>query len=139
MRLSNGEYFKDFKIFDLAWIWWIWLELPWRSVPKIIICYSVSDIWCVTCNFFFFSFWAIFFPFTPLTAWKIEIWQKWKKHLETSSFFTSVPKIMITWCTVTEIWCVTDWQTTSRQSDRKSDIKRGVPHIKTVHNTYNFS
>ena len=28
MRLSNGEYFKDFKIFDLTWIWWIWLEWP---------------------------------------------------------------------------------------------------------------
>ena len=28
MRLSNGEYFKDFKIFDLTWIWWICLEWP---------------------------------------------------------------------------------------------------------------
>ena len=28
MRLSNGEYFKDFKTFDLTWIWWIWLEWP---------------------------------------------------------------------------------------------------------------
>ena len=28
MRLSNGEYFKNFKIFDLTWIWWIWLEWP---------------------------------------------------------------------------------------------------------------
>ena len=27
-RISNGEYFKDFKIFDLTWIWWIWLERP---------------------------------------------------------------------------------------------------------------
>ena len=29
MRLSNGEYFRDFKIFDLTWIWWIWLEWPY--------------------------------------------------------------------------------------------------------------
>ena len=28
MRLSNDEYFKDFKIFDLTWIWLIWLEWP---------------------------------------------------------------------------------------------------------------
>ena len=28
MRLSNGECFKDFKIFDLTWIWRIWLEWP---------------------------------------------------------------------------------------------------------------
>ena len=27
MWLLNGAYFKDFKIFDLAWIWRIWLEL----------------------------------------------------------------------------------------------------------------
>ena len=28
MRLSHGEYFKDFKYFDLTWIWSIWLEWP---------------------------------------------------------------------------------------------------------------
>ena len=28
MRLSNGEYLKDFKFFDLTWIWWIWQEWP---------------------------------------------------------------------------------------------------------------
>ena len=28
LRLSNGEYFNDFKIFDLTWICWIWLEWP---------------------------------------------------------------------------------------------------------------
>ena len=27
-----------------------------------------------------FSFWAIFCPFTPLTAWKIKILNKWKKN-----------------------------------------------------------
>ena len=31
-----------------------------------------------------------------------------KKHLEISSFYIDVPKIMIRWCTVPEIWCVTD-------------------------------
>ena len=69
---------------------------------------------CDRCNYF--SFWAIFCPFTPLTAQKIKIFKKWKKHLEISSFYTCVPKIMIRWCMVPEIWCVTD-----RQMDRWTD------------------
>ena len=40
----------------------------------------------------YFSFWAIFWTFTLLTAWKIKISKKWKKYLEISSFYTSVPK-----------------------------------------------
>ena len=59
------------------------------------------------CNCYF-SFWAIFCPFTPLTAQKIKILKKWKKHLEISSFYICVPKIMIRWCMVPEIWCMTD-------------------------------
>ena len=56
----------------------------------------------------FLSFWTIFCPFTPLTTQKIKILKKWKKHLEISSFYTSVPKIMIICYTVPEIWCMTD-------------------------------
>ena len=55
----------------------------------------------------FFSFWAIFCPFTPLTAWKIKILKKWKKAWRYHHFIC-VRKIMIRWCTVSEIWCVTD-------------------------------
>ena len=55
-----------------------------------------------------FSFWAIFCPFTPLTPRKIKILKKWKHILEISSFCLCVPKIMIRWCTVLEIWCMTD-------------------------------
>ena len=51
------------------------------------------------CNCYF-SFWAIFCLFTPLTTQKIKILKKWKKHLEISSFETSVPKIMIICYTV---------------------------------------
>ena len=47
-------------------------------------------------------------PFTPLTNWKIKIKKKRKKHLEISSFYMCVPKIMIRWCLVPEIWCPTD-------------------------------
>ena len=58
------------------------------------------------CNYF--SFWAIFHTFNLLTAHKIKIFEKWKKHLEISSFYVSVPKIIVRWCTVPEIRCVTD-------------------------------
>ena len=62
------------------------------------------------CNCYF-SFWAIFSPFTPLTTWKIKIFKKWKKHLEISSFYIGVTKIIIRWCLVPEIWCATDGRT----------------------------
>ena len=57
----------------------------------------------------YFSFWAIFCPFTSLTAQKIKILKEWKKCLEIS-FYICIPKIMIRWCTVREICCVTDRQ-----------------------------
>ena len=69
--------------------------------------YCSWDMVCDRCNCYF-SFWAIFCPFTPLTAQKIKILKKWKKHLEISSFYTSVPKIMIICYTVPEIWHMTD-------------------------------
>ena len=46
------------------------------------------------CNCYF-SFWAIFCPFTPLTAQKIKTLKNEKKQLEISSFYICVPKIMI--------------------------------------------
>ena len=44
----------------------------------------------------------------PLTKQKIKILKKWKKQLETSSIYTSVPKIMIICYTVPDIQHVTD-------------------------------
>ena len=70
------------------------------------------------CNCYF-SFWAIFCPFTPITAQKMKIFKKWKKYLVISSFYTCVPKIMIRWCTVTEIWCARDRRTDERKNGRK--------------------
>ena len=56
--------------------------------------YCSWDMVCDRCNYF--SFWAIFCPFNNLTARKIKLKKtKWKKHLEISSVYTSVPKIMI--------------------------------------------
>ena len=65
------------------------------------------------CNCYF-SFWAIFCPFTPIAAQKMKIFKKWKKYLVISSFYTCVPKIMIRWCTVIEIWCARDRRTEER-------------------------
>ena len=56
----------------------------------------------------FLSFWATFCPFTPLATQKIKILKKWNKHLEISSFYICAPKSMTRWCTVPEIWCMTD-------------------------------
>ena len=56
----------------------------------------------------------------PQTAQKIKIKKQNKKQkkknkdkecLEISWFYTFLPKIMIRWCTVSEIWCMTDEQT----------------------------
>ena len=57
--------------------------------------------WDMTWNrcYCYFSFSAIFCPFTPLTAQKMKMKKKWKKHLDISSFYTSIPKIMIIYYT----------------------------------------
>ena len=77
------------------------------------------------CNCYF-SFWAIFYPFT-LTAQKIKILKKWKKRLEISPLYICVLKIMIRWCMVSEILCPTDGWT-----DGKSDIDVGAPPKKQL-------
>ena len=64
----------------------------------------------IACNGFncHFSFWAIFCPFTSLTAQKFKMKKKKeKKCLDISSFYNSVPKIMIICYIVAEIWHVT--------------------------------
>ena len=78
------------------------------------------------CNYF--SFWAIFCPFTPPNSPKIKISKKWKKILEISSFYTCVPKVMIRWCTISQIWCATDGQRDGRADRRKKwHIEVGAP------------
>ena len=55
----------------------------------------------------YFPFWAILFPFTPLTAQKMKISKKWKKKpLDISSFLYNVQKIMNICYTVAETWCM---------------------------------
>ena len=74
--------------------------------------YYSWDMVCEGCNHYF-SIWAIFFPLTPrplppLTTQKNNILKKWKNHLEMSSFYTCVPKIIIIWYTLPETSCATD-------------------------------
>ena len=48
-------------------------------------------------------FWPFYPPPPPLmTTWKIKILKNWKKHLEISSFYTCVPKMI--WCILLEVW-----------------------------------
>ena len=95
----------------------------WRkSARDIIILHKCTknhdpmlywDIECDRCNFYF-SFRAIICPTTcpPLflitQKIKIKKKKKEKKCLEISSFYTCVPQIMITWCTVHKTWCAMD-------------------------------
>ena len=82
----------------------------YTSVPKIMItCSTVSEIWCVTNLICIFPF-GLFLPFNPTNSLKNQNLKKWKKGLDISSFYKCVPKIMITWCTVPEIWCTMDRQ-----------------------------
>ena len=69
--------------------------------------YCFWDMACDRCSCYY-SFWAIFCPFTHLTAWTIKIFKKFLKSLEISSFYTIVPEIMIICYTVPEIWRMTD-------------------------------
>ena len=94
----------------------------YTSVPKIIlICYTVHEIWHVTHVIIIFNF-GLFFALLPPLQTKIKISKKnEKKLLEISSFYTCVPKIMIRWGTVPEIWWKMDGWTNS-WTDGKRDI-----------------
>ena len=83
------------------------LHMCTKNYYQMMHSYSSSDMVCDRCNWYF-SLWAIVCPFTPLTAQKIKSLKKQKKYLEISSFYTCVPKIMIRWNMVPEIWCMTD-------------------------------
>ena len=94
--------------------------------------------WDMGCDGYncYFSFWAIFCPFIPVTARKMKISKKWKKHQEISSFYICVPKIMIRRCTVPEIWCARDWWT-DRQTE-KVTYRGGCPTKNKKTKTHTF-
>ena len=114
----------------------------YTSVPKImIICYTGPEIWCVmhVIIFHFGSFFALLPPLS-LTAWKIKILQKWKRHLEIYSFYKCSKKnnwryhhfryvYQKLWSDDGRFLRYGAWQTDGR-TDGKSDIQRWVPHLK---------
>ena len=76
-----------------------------------------------------------FLPFYPTNDRKIKISKKWKKSLEISSFYTCVPKIMITRCTVPEIWCAKDRRTDRRMEKvtyRHSSLRLFIPPFQII-------
>ena len=85
------------------------------------ILYCSWDMACDRC-YCYFSFWAIFCPFSPLPnspkKWKLK--KKRQQRLGISSFYTWVLQIMIRQCKIPEIWCVTDWWA-DRRTDRWTD------------------
>ena len=86
------------------------------SVPQVTVIWCmIPEIWSLTDRIF--CHFGLFFDFNPLTTHKIKIFKKKKKSMELSSFHTFVPKIVIRWCMVLEIWCMTDGRT-DKQMDR---------------------
>ena len=79
-------------------------------LPKIVIRCTVPGIWCLT-DVIVISHLGLFFDL--LTAQKIKILKKYKKHMD-------VPKIMVRWCMVPEIWCATD-ERMDRRTDGQTD------------------
>ena len=68
----------------------------YTSVPKIMILrYTVPEIWHVMDVIFIFHFELFFALLPPPKSPKKQISKNMKKHLEVSSFYTGVPKIMI--------------------------------------------
>ena len=80
------------------------MKIIWQMVP---------EIWSTTDRHFcqFGHFWVIlchFLPFYPTNKPQNQNFQKEKKnYLEMSTFYTCVPKIMIIWCMLPEIWSTT--------------------------------
>ena len=87
---------------------WRYYHFTTCTVNDNHMMYGSWDMECDRQNFL--SFWTIFWPFNPypLTTQKFKILIKWKKHLEVSSFYKSVPKSIIICYTVPVIRRMTD-------------------------------
>ena len=94
------------------------------SVPKImIICLTVPEIWHMTDVTYFFIL-GYFLPFYSPNCPKNQNFKKWKKFLEILSFYTGVPKIVIRWCRVSEIWYMINGRTDGRTDDGGTDRRK---------------
>ena len=92
---NTWRYHRFTEVYQKSWLYPImfprYCMMPWRMTDIIII----------------FPF-GLFFALLPPNSPKNENFQKIKKHLEISSFYTSASKIVFRSYTVPEIWHVMD-------------------------------
>ena len=107
--MSNLCTFQFFKSFFEKKIVTLFLELfissSYTRVPKTTIIYGTVTEICKEKVVIMY----ILYLFTLLITRKIKTLKKWKTHLEMSPFYTCVPKIMIIWCMLPEIWKATNF------------------------------
>ena len=114
---------QKIKIFQ-KWKKHMEISSLYTCVPKLmVICYTVPEVWGMTSVIAVFHF-ELFLRFYPNNS-KKNIFFKWRNLLQISSFYTCVPKIMIRWCKVPEIWRMTDGKT-NRQMDRQTQKKWNI-------------
>ena len=80
-----------------------------KCTKNLIIWYTVPEKWHVT-DLIIFHFGLFFALLPPQLTWKMKLSKKWKKHLEISSFYTSIytkNHDHVVYCSW-EIWCVTN-------------------------------
>ena len=68
------------------------LRMCTKNYDHMMTWCMVPEIWCVT-DVIVTSHFGLFFALLPLTGQKTKISKNWKKHLEISSFYISVPKL----------------------------------------------
>ena len=104
----------------------------YTSVPKImIICYAVPEIWHMTDVTVIFHF-GLFFALLPSNSWKNQIFKKNEKNTWGSHHFAHVYQKL---CLDDVQFLRYGTQQIDGQTDRKSDIKRWVPHLKIDKNS----
>ena len=106
----------------------------YTSEPKImIIRYTVPDIWHLTDVYnCYFSFWAISFPFTPLTCLKNDNLKKMKKTAGGTITLHMYQKL---WLDDVRFLRNGAQQTDNSQIDGKSDTEVGAPPKKYFHSS----
>ena len=105
--LSYGVHQTEFwVIFYPLTAWKMKISKKWKNAWRYHFTQVYQKSWDMArngCNCYF-SFWAILFPLPqPPNSPKNENFKKMKKRLEISSFYTSVPKIMIICYTVSMV------------------------------------
>ena len=104
---ETGNSGSSFSFLSPLKTWKIKILKKWKCVPKTTIIWGmVPEIWSETDRIF--SHFGPFFGFYPSNNPENQNLKKWTNHLEMSSFYTCVTKIIIIWCMLPEIWSVTD-------------------------------